>query len=153
VGLGIDIHPFQEGRPLVLCGVNIPECQGLLGHSDGDVAIHALMDAILGALGLEDIGHFFPSTPEWKDASSLELLKIVRGVLKEAGYYLVNADISLVLEKPRVAPYRELMMENLKQVFPQAQFSVKATTSEGLGFIGESEGAAALAVVLLETND
>ena len=149
IGLGVDIHPLSPSRPLVLCGVKISEKNGLLGHSDGDVALHALMDAILGACGLEDIGHFFPSTSEWQGASSLEMLKIVKSKMEDRGLFLVNADISLILEDPKVAPFREEMVRSLTRVFPGAQFALKATTCEGLGFVGKREGACAIAVVLL----
>jgi len=152
IGLGVDIHPFSEARPLILCGVRISEKDGLLGHSDGDVALHALMDAILGACGLEDIGHHFPPIPQWQGASSLEMLKIVKSKMEERGFFLVNADISLILEKPQVAPFREEMVRNLTQVFPEAQFSLKATTCEGLGFVGKGEGACAIAVALLSSD-
>jgi len=151
VGLGLDVHPYEQSRPLILCGVRVSAEHGLLGHSDGDVATHALMDAILGASGLKDIGHFFPSTPEWKDASSLEMLKIVKGKMEKKGFQLINADISLMLESPKISPYCDEMIQNLKMIFPGAQFSIKATTCEGLGFIGKEEGAAAIAVVLLES--
>lgn len=152
VGLGFDVHPFSESRPLILCGVNIPSKKGLLGHSDGDVAVHALMDAILGASGLKDIGHLFPPTDEWKGASSLKMLRIVREKSEEMGFILKNADISLVLEEPKISPFLDEMISNLKSVFPQAQFSVKATTAEGLGEIGKGEGALAMAIVLLEES-
>lgn len=150
VGLGFDVHPFSESRPLILCGVNIPSTRGLLGHSDGDVGIHALMDAILGACGFKDIGHFFPPNEQWRGASSLKMLRIVREKAEEKGLILKNADISLIIEEPKISPYIEKMIYALKSIFPEAQFSVKATTAEGLGSIGRGEGAVALAIVLLE---
>jgi 2-C-methyl-D-erythritol 2,4-cyclodiphosphate synthase len=150
VGLGIDVHPFSTGRRLVLCGVEIPHERGLSGHSDGDVAIHALMDALLGAAGLEDIGTLFPNTSEWQDASSLDLLAIVGKLIAASGYRLVNADMVFLLEEPRIAPWRSKMREILEKALPGAAFNLKATTTEKLGFLGRGEGIAVLAIVLLE---
>jgi 2-C-methyl-D-erythritol 2,4-cyclodiphosphate synthase len=133
VGLGIDVHPFSTGRRLVLCGVEIPHERGLSGHSDGDVAIHALMDALLGAAGLEDIGTLFPNTSEWQDASSLDLLAIVGKLIAASGYRLVNADMVFLLEEPRIAPWRSKMREILEKAL-----------------LGRGEGIAVLAIVLLE---
>lgn len=148
----MDVHAFSRGRKLILCGTEIPAEKGLAGHSDGDVALHALMDAILGALGLPDIGFFFPSTPKWKNVSSLELLGIVRGKMEELGFALVNADIALLLEKPKISSLRQAMLAELHKIFPRAALNIKASTAEGLGFVGRSEGILALATVLLEKN-
>lgn len=152
VGLGVDVHPFVEGRRLVLCGVEIPSPRGLAGHSDGDAALHALMDALLGAAGLEDIGVLFPPTLQWKDACSLDLLAIVWRKVQAAGFRLVNADLVLLLEGPKIAPHREAMCRSLQQAIPNAAFNVKASTTERLGFLGREEGVAALATVLLEED-
>ncbi len=149
----MDVHAFSSARRLILCGIEIPAKEGLAGHSDGDVALHALMDAILGALGLPDIGFFFPSTPEWKDVSSLELLSVVRRKMTDLGFALVNADISLIIEKPKVAPFRQSMLEGLQKVFDGAAVNIKASTAERLGFVGRGEGVLAVATVLLEKND
>jgi len=152
IGLGIDIHPFAEGRRLVLCGVEIPSRRGLAGHSDGDVALHALMDALLGAACLGDIGELFPSTAQWKDACSMDLLAIVWRKVQDAGYHLINADLVLLLEEPRIAPQREAMCRSLRNAIPNAAFNVKASTTERLGFLGREEGVAAFATVLLEED-
>ncbi|MEI6509798.1 MAG: 2-C-methyl-D-erythritol 2,4-cyclodiphosphate synthase [bacterium] len=152
IGLGIDIHPFAEGRRLVLCGVEIPSRRGLAGHSDGDAALHALMDALLGAACLGDIGELFPPTPQWKDACSLDLLAIVWSKVQAAGFHLVNADLVLLLEEPRIAPHREAMCRALRNAIPNAAFNVKASTTERLGFLGREEGVAALVTVLLEED-
>jgi 2-C-methyl-D-erythritol 2,4-cyclodiphosphate synthase len=152
VGLGVDIHPFTEGRRLVLCGVEIPSERGLAGHSDGDAALHALMDALLGAAGLGDIGELFPPTPQWKDACSLDLLAITWKKVQAAGFHLVNADLILLLEEPRIAPHRQAMRRSLELAIPGAAFNVKAGTTERLGFLGREEGVAALATVLLEED-
>lgn len=150
VGIGVDIHPLSDERKLILGGVIIEGYPGLLGHSDGDVLIHALIDALLGAAGLPDIGHFFPETPQWKGASGLNMLKIVAKKIEEMGFGLLNADLSILIEKPLISPFREEILKNLQSVFPKASFSIKATTSEGLGFVGKKEGACAFAAVLLE---
>lgn len=154
IGLGYDVHAFTPGRPLVLGGVTIPSEMGLLGHSDADVLVHALMDAILGALRANDIGHHFPDTdPAYAGASSIELLGRVGALLADAGFRLVDADTVLVLEMPKIAPYRDAMRSCMAQALgvPADAVGVKATTTEGLGFEGRGEGVAAQAVVLLES--
>jgi 2-C-methyl-D-erythritol 2,4-cyclodiphosphate synthase len=152
VGQGIDVHQFAEGRRCVLGGVEIPHAKGLLGHSDADVLTHALMDAILGAIGGRDIGTLFPDTDvAYKDADSLVLLKRVWEVATGAGWRLVNADITLLAEAPKVKPHVPLMRERLSAILECApdQIAIKATTMEKMGFVGREEGVMASAVVLL----
>jgi len=153
IGVGYDVHAFAEGRPLVLGGVTIPYARGLVGHSDADVLLHALMDAILGALRAGDIGAHFPDTdPAYRDVSSMQLLARVGRLADEHGFRVVDMDTVLVLQDPKVSPYREAMRENIARALgiPAELVGVKATTTEGLGFAGRGEGAAAHAVVLLE---
>ncbi|HEY5161048.1 MAG TPA: 2-C-methyl-D-erythritol 2,4-cyclodiphosphate synthase [Gaiellaceae bacterium] len=153
VGLGIDAHAFAAGVPLVLGGVVFEHPHGLAGHSDGDVIAHALIDALLGAAGLGDIGSLFPSSDErWKGADSLDLLARAYGELKEAGWALINADCILVGEEPRIAARRQEMQERLSAALAvePGRVTVRATTSDGLGFTGRGEGLAAQAVALLE---
>jgi 2-C-methyl-D-erythritol 2,4-cyclodiphosphate synthase len=152
VGIGLDAHAFSEDAPLVLGGVDFPGERGLAGHSDGDVLAHALVDAILGAAGLGDIGELFPSgDPQWRDASSVRLLQRAYEVVKGAAYELVNADCVLVGEEPLIAPLRDVMRARLAGamgVSPE-QIAVRATTTDRLGFAGRGEGLAAQAVALL----
>ena len=150
IGFGYDVHRLTENRRLVLCGVEIPYELGLLGHSDADVAVHALMDAILGALALGDIGHLFPdSDPKYKGADSMGLLREVIGKMTESGYVLGNLDITIIAEKPKLAPYIQKMRENLAEVFGCEinRVSVKATTEEGLGLAGKGIGANAVVIL------
>ena len=152
VGLGVDAHAFAEGVPLVLGGVAIDAPRGLAGHSDGDVIAHALIDALLGAAGLGDIGSLFPpGEPEWAGASSLDLLRRAAAQVREAGWELVNADCVLIGEEPRIAPLREQMRERLADAVraEAAQVNVRATTTDRLGFTGRGEGLAAEAVALV----
>ncbi|MGN0683991.1 MAG: 2-C-methyl-D-erythritol 2,4-cyclodiphosphate synthase [Oscillospiraceae bacterium] len=151
IGSGYDVHRLVEGRRLVLCGVEIPCEVGLLGHSDADVAVHALMDAVLGALALGDIGHLFPdSDSRYKGADSMRLLGEVIRLMRERGYRLGNLDITIIAERPKLAPFIIGMRENLAGAFgcDLDLVSVKATTEEGLGLAGAGIGANA--VVLLE---
>lgn len=151
IGSGYDVHKFAEGRRLVLCGVEVPYSLGLLGHSDADVAVHALMDAVLGALALGDIGHLFPdSDPRYLGADSMELLRSVIGKMRERGFALGNLDITIIAEHPKLAPFITQMRESLAAAFgcDIGRISVKATTEEGLG-LGDA-GIGAHAVVLLE---
>jgi 2-C-methyl-D-erythritol 2,4-cyclodiphosphate synthase len=152
-GLGIDTHAFAPGRPLILGGVDIPHEEGLAGHSDGDVLTHAVIDALLGAAALGDIGLHFPDTdPRFEGADSLELLRTVVVYLGERGYAIANVDATVVLERPKLAPYRETIRDTLAGALglgPDA-VNVKATTGEGMGFVGRGEGAAAMAVATLE---
>jgi 2-C-methyl-D-erythritol 2,4-cyclodiphosphate synthase len=155
VGLGADAHELVEGRPLVLGGVEVDFPRGLAGHSDGDVIAHALIDALLGAAGLGDIGGLFPSrSAEWEGSSSLDLLSRAYAQVREAGWELVNADCVLVGEEPRIAPIRAEMRAHLAGalgVEPEL-VNVRATTTDGLGFTGRGDGLAALAVALLERD-
>ena len=153
VGLGIDAHAFAAGVPLVLGGVAIEHGRGLAGHSDGDVIAHALIDALLGAAGLGDIGSLFPSSDErWRGADSLDLLARAYGEVRGAGWALVNADCVLIGEEPRIAARREEMQEQLAAALSveRGRVTVQATTTDGLGFAGRGEGLAAQAVALLE---
>ena len=153
IGHGYDVHRLVEGRPLILGGVEIPWEKGLLGHSDADVLTHAVMDALSGAARLGDIGKLFPDTdPKYAGISSLKLLAEVARLLAERGYAVVNVDATLLAQRPKVAPYKQQMAENLAAVLgvEAEQVNVKATTEEGLGFTGDGSGMAAHAVVLLE---
>jgi 2-C-methyl-D-erythritol 2,4-cyclodiphosphate synthase len=156
VGTGLDAHALVEGIPLVLGGVEFPEePAGLAGHSDGDVIAHALIDALLGAAGLGDIGSLFPSGDErWQGSSSLDLLRIAYRHVLDAGYALVNADCVLVGERPRVSPHREEMRRRLAAALgvEPGTIAVRATTTDGLGFTGRSEGLAAQAVALVRSR-
>ena len=149
MGLGYDVHRFKAGNTLFLCGVEIPHTKSLEGHSDADVGLHALTDAILGALALGDIGqHFPPSDPQWKGTASHIFLAHAGKLVREAGGQIINLDITLICEAPRIGPYRLLMQQTIEQILqlPQGTVSVKATTTEGLGFTGRNEGIAAQAV-------
>ena len=153
VGIGYDSHRFAEGRKLILGGVEIAHPQGLSGHSDADVVAHALIDAVLGAGGLGDIGAMFPSSePQWQNASSIELLKQAYLQVVEERLHLVNADITVIAEQPPIALYVEDMREKLAAALVAApsQVSVKGKTNDRMGFIGRGEGIAAIAVALLE---
>ena len=155
IGHGYDVHRLVEERALILGGVEIPFEKGLLGHSDADVLTHALMDAMLGAAGLGDIGKHFPDTdPQYKGADSLALLAHVNDLLQKNGYHLVNADITLIAQKPKVAPYLPMMKEKLAKTLccDLSQLNIKATTEEHLGFTGEGAGMACHAVCLIEDH-
>jgi 2-C-methyl-D-erythritol 2,4-cyclodiphosphate synthase len=150
--VGVDAHALAEGVPLVLGGVEVDSPRGLAGHSDGDVIAHALIDALLGAAGLGDIGSLFPSdADEWEGASSLDLLARAYGQVREAGFELGNADCVLVGEEPRIAPVRAQMQARLAEALgvEAGLVNVRATTTDGLGFTGRGEGLAAVAVALL----
>jgi 2-C-methyl-D-erythritol 2,4-cyclodiphosphate synthase len=152
VGLGLDAHAFSADTPLVLGGVDFPGGRGLAGHSDGDVVAHALIDAVLGAAGLGDIGELFPSgDPQWLDASSIRLLQRAYEVVRGAGWELVNADCVLIGEEPRIAPVRDVMRARLagSMGVDLDRVTVRATTTDELGFTGRGEGLAAQAVALL----
>lgn len=154
IGTGYDVHRLTEGRELILGGVKIPYEKGLLGHSDADVLLHAIMDALLGAAALGDIGQHFPDTDEqYRGISSLELLKKVREILEEHFFFVGNVDATIIAQRPKLAPYREKMRQNIAQALeiPADRVSVKATTEEGLGFTGAGEGIAVQAAALLET--
>jgi 2-C-methyl-D-erythritol 2,4-cyclodiphosphate synthase len=151
-GIGYDSHRLVEGRRLVIGGVHVPSELGLDGHSDADVLAHAVIDALLGAAGLGDIGEHFPDTDErWRDADSMQLLaSVVRSVLAE-GFEIVNVDCTVVMEAPRLAPHRQAIRERLASVLSLelTRVNVKASTGEGMGFVGRGEGAAALAIASL----
>jgi 2-C-methyl-D-erythritol 2,4-cyclodiphosphate synthase len=151
VGIGYDAHALEPGVPLVLGGVELDHPRGLAGHSDGDVLAHALIDAVLGAAGLGDIGSLFPSGDErFRGSSSLDLLREAYGQVRAAGWRLVNADCVLVGEEPRLAPHRDRMRERLRETVGEGEVNVRATTTDRLGFTGRGEGLAAHAVALLE---
>lgn len=155
IGTGFDVHAFSEERRLILGGVHVPFDKGLAGHSDADVLVHALMDAMLGAAALGDIGKAFPDSDDsFKDISSLKLLERVRNMIDKAGYRLVNADMTVICQRPKLAPYIDEMRKNIAGVLgvEPGRISVKATTTEKLGFTGRGEGIAAEAVCLLETT-
>ncbi len=152
IGQGMDVHAFGAGDHVILCGVRIPHSAGLDAHSDGDVALHALCDALLGAAALGDIGrHFPPDDPRYADADSRELTRAVVALLDNAGWAVNNVDLTLVCEMPRITPHVEPMKKHIAEdlAVDPAAVSVKATTTEGLGFCGRQEGIAALAVVSL----
>ena len=153
VGTGYDVHRLVEGRDLILGGVKIPFEKGLLGHSDADVILHAIMDALLGAAALGDIGQHFPDTdPAYKNADSMRLLERCFSLIAEKGYKICNIDATVIAQKPKLAPYIDLMRENIAHACDTQteNVSVKATTEEGLGFPGALEGISAHAVVLIE---
>lgn len=153
IGQGYDVHRLAGGRKLILGGVEIPWEKGLLGYSDADVLTHAVMDALSGAAKLGDIGKLFPDTdPQYAGADSIGLLRQVAALLKERGYTVVNVDAALIAQRPKIAPYRERMEENLASALgvDRDRVNVKATTEEGLGFTGDGSGMAAQAVALLE---
>jgi len=152
IGIGYDVHKLVEGRPLILGGVEIPFSKGLLGHSDADVLVHAVMDALLGACALGDIGHHFPDSDQrYKGISSLKLLAHVQELIKAQGYKLGNLDSIIVAQRPKLKPYLEEMRLNIAQVLnaDPNNISIKATTTEHLGFEGREEGISAQAVVCL----
>lgn len=152
IGNGYDIHQLVEGRPLILGGIEIPHSLGLLGHSDADALTHAIMDAMLGALSLGDIGHYFPpSDPQWAGANSLILLEQVHQIIQAKGWQIGNIDSTIVAEKPKLKPHLKAMRDRLaeKLSLPSEQISIKATTNEKLGPIGREEGICAYVVVLL----
>lgn len=153
IGHGYDVHRLVEGRPLILGGVNIPYEKGLLGHSDADVLLHAVSDALLGAAGLGDIGKHFPDTdPQYKGADSMELLKVVVSRVREKGYRISNIDVTMIAQKPKLRPHIEAMEQNIAAAMgiPADRVNVKATTEEQLGFTGTGEGMRCHAVCLLE---
>ena len=156
IGMGYDVHRLVENRKLILGGVDIPYEKGLLGHSDADVLIHAIMDALLGAAALGDIGKHFPDTdPQYKDISSIKLLEHVGKLLEENMFFIGNIDATVIAQKPKLAPYREQMVANIAKALniSESQVCVKATTEEGLGFTGRGEGIASQAIARLNTVD
>ena len=155
VGMGYDVHKLTEGRDLILGGVKIPWEMGLLGHSDADVVVHAIMDALLGAAALRDIGRHFPDTDlQYKGISSILLLKKVGELLKEKGYQIVNIDATIIAQKPKLLPYIDTMIENVAQALEISadQVNIKATTEEGLGFTGTLQGISSQAICAIENR-
>ena len=153
VGLGYDVHKLTEGRDLILGGVNIPYEKGLLGHSDADVLVHAIMDALLGAAALGDIGKHFPDTdPKYKGANSLDLLAHIYEMMNEMGYQIGNVDATILAERPKMAPHIMAMRKNIAAVLhcDMEDISIKATRGEKLGFVGNEEGIVSLSVCILE---
>lgn len=153
IGHGYDVHRLVEGRPLILGGVHIPYEKGLLGHSDADVLLHAVSDALLGAAGLGDIGKHFPDTdPQYRGADSMELLRVVVSRVKEKGYRISNIDVTMIAQKPKLRPHIATMEQNIAAAvgIPAERVNVKATTEEQLGFTGTGEGMRCHAVCLLE---
>ena len=152
-GIGYDVHQFSENRALILGGVTIPHSQGLAGHSDADVLCHAIADAVLGAMGEPDIGHYFPpGDPSCKDISSLKILEKCRHLAAAAGFTIINVDSTLIAEAPRILPHRDAMRHNIGTALGIApeRVGIKATTNETMGFIGRKEGIAALAVAQVD---
>lgn len=152
VGIGYDIHRLVEGRKLILGGIEIPYIKGLIGHSDGDVLLHAVCDSILGALGLEDIGVHFPvHNPEYDNISSIELLRKVEGMAGQKGFKIEYIDTALILEEPRIVPFKERMKECIVEALKieKTNVNIKATTQEGVGAIGRGEAIAAYAISML----
>lgn len=152
IGIGYDSHKLVEGRELIIGGVKVPFEKGLLGHSDADVLCHAIADAVIGALGLGDIGIHFPDTdPQWKDASSIEILKNVVKLSRINGYEVLWVDAVIIAERPKLAPHTEAMKKAISESgIPSGSINIKAKTNEGMGFIGRGEGIAAQAVCLLK---
>ena len=153
IGLGYDVHPFEEGRELILGGVTIDSKKGLKGHSDADVLLHSITDALLGSLALGDIGTHFPDTDSaFKDADSSLLLQKSYRLIKDHGYVLVNADVTVIAENPKLNPYIDKIRKRVAEILSclESQISIKATTSEKMGFVGREEGIAVHAIVLVE---
>jgi len=156
IGLGYDVHRLVQDRKLVLGGVEVPHDKGLKGHSDADVLVHAVCDAVLGALGKGDIGEHFPDTDnQYKDISSLVLLEKVHNLLQKDGYTVVNVDATIIAEEPKLEAYKPKMKFNIayRLSIDESSVNIKATTQEGLGFVGQKEGMAAYAIVLLNKED
>ena len=152
VGQGIDVHPFDDSRPLILGGVRIADRGGLAGHSDADVVLHAVTDALLGAAGAGDIGQYFPSEdPQWKGAESSRFVREAKRIIAEMNADIANIDVTIIAERPRIAPHREAIgafVANLLDI-PRGHVNIKATTTDHLGFIGRGEGICAMAIVSL----
>ena len=155
IGQGIDVHPFDASRPLILGGVRIAESGGLAGHSDADAVLHAITDALLGAAGAGDIGHYFPSTDErWRDADSSVFVREAKRMLDEMDGEISNVDVTILTQQPKLAPHREAMVASIARLLdlPSGHVNVKATTTDHLGFIGRGEGICATAVVAVEVQ-
>ena len=155
VGQGIDVHPFAQDRPLILGGVHISDQNGLAGHSDADAVLHAVTDALLGAAGAGDIGHYFPSTDErWRGADSSTFVREAKRILDDMRAEISNIDITVIAEKPKLAPHRDAMVASVARLLslPRNQVNVKATTTDHLGFIGRGEGICAMAIVAVDVK-
>jgi 2-C-methyl-D-erythritol 2,4-cyclodiphosphate synthase len=153
VGQGVDIHPFDETRPLILGGVRISETGGLSGHSDADAVLHAITDALLGAAGAGDIGHYFPSTDErWRNADSSKFVAEARRIVYDMHAEIANLDVTIIAQQPKLAPHRDAMVASIATLLalPADRVNVKATTTDHLGFIGRAEGICAMAIVLVQ---
>ena len=153
VGHGIDVHPFDDSRPLVLGGVHISETGGLAGHSDADAVLHAITDALLGAAGAGDIGLYFPSTDErWRGADSSVFIAEARRIIHDMHAEIANVDVTIIAQQPKLAPHRDVMVASIAKmlVLPADRVNVKATTTDHLGFIGRAEGICAMAIVLVQ---
>lgn len=153
VGQGVDIHPFDMSRPLILGGVRISETGGLSGHSDADAVLHAIVDALLGASGNGDIGEYFPSSDErWRGADSAVFVREAKRIVREMDAEIANVDVTIIAQQPKLAPHREAMRTSIASLLdlPEGHVNVKATTSDHLGFIGRGEGICAMAIVSLE---
>jgi 2-C-methyl-D-erythritol 2,4-cyclodiphosphate synthase len=154
IGQGIDVHPFDDSRPLVLAGVRISETGGLAGHSDADAVLHAVTDALLGAAGAGDIGQYFPSDDErWRGSESSQFVLEARRILEKMSAEISNLDITIIAQKPRLAPHRDAMQQSVAALLdlPAGRVNIKATTTDHLGFIGRGEGICAMAIVLVES--
>ena len=155
VGQGIDVHPFDDSRPLILGGVRIADTGGLAGHSDADAVLHAITDALLGAAGAGDIGHYFPSDdPKWKGADSARFIAEAKRLVDELDAEIANVDVTIIAQKPKLAPHREAMQARIAGLLdlPPGRVNVKATTTDHLGFVGRAEGICAMAIVALTTD-
>ena len=155
IGQGIDVHPFAAYRPLILGGVRISETGGLAGHSDADAVLHAISDAILGATGAGDIGHYFPSTDErWRNAESSIFVREAKRILVGMNAEITNVDVTIIAQQPKLAPHRDAISMSIAKLLdlPQGHVNVKATTTDHLGFIGRAEGICAMAIVAVETT-
>lgn len=152
VGQGVDVHPFDAARPLILGGVRISETGGLSGHSDADAVLHAITDALLGAAGAGDIGHYFPSTDErWRNADSSQFVREAKRIIDGMDAQIANLDVTIIAERPKLAPHRDAMVASIATLLelPQSHVNVKATTTDHLGFIGRAEGICVMAIVLI----
>ena len=155
IGQGVDIHPFDPDRPLILGGVRISETGGLAGHSDADAVLHAVTDALLGAAGAGDIGHYFPSTDErWRNADSAVFVREAKKIVDEMHGEISNVDITIVAQQPKLSPHREAMVASVAKLLtlPESRVNVKATTTDHLGFIGRGEGICAMAILAVEVK-
>jgi 2-C-methyl-D-erythritol 2,4-cyclodiphosphate synthase len=153
VGQGVDIHPFDDTRPLILGGIRISDTGGLAGHSDADAVLHAITDALLGAAGAGDIGHYFPSTDErWRNADSARFVREAKRIVDEMDADIANVDVTIIAQRPKLSPHRDAMRASIASLLSlsEGQVNVKATTTDHLGFIGRGEGICAMAIVLLE---